>query len=57
MTKINNRSVRELRRTQAEKRQSAYNSLSVDQKIERAKERPGESYRELVRLYKLKLAG
>lgn len=55
MPKINNTGVRNLRREQAEKRQNVYDALSLDQKIDRAKERPGESSRELVRLYKLKL--
>lgn len=56
MPKVNNSSVRKLRREQAQERQGRYDALTLDQKIERAKERPGESAKELVRLYKLKLA-
>ena len=56
MPKVNNSSVRKLRREQAQERQGRYDALTLDQKIERAKERPGESSKELVRLYKLKLA-
>jgi len=56
MRKVNNSSVRKLRREQAEERQGRYNALTLDEKIEQAKSRPGESSRELVRLYKLKLA-
>lgn len=56
MPKTNNRQVRELRKEQAEKRQNVYDALTLDQKIERAQSRTGESSRELVKLYKLKLA-
>lgn len=50
MTSINNSGVRELRRTQAETRQAQYDALTNEQKIERAKDRRGDSKRELTRL-------
>lgn len=53
---MNNKKIREARKEQAEKRQAQYDALTLDQKIERAKNRVGESSKELVKLYKLKLA-
>lgn len=40
----------EVKRTEAQARQEAYDSLSVDQRIKRAKSRRGNSRKELARL-------
>lgn len=50
MPKINNRGVRELRRTQAEERQNKYSALTIEQKLEKISSRPGESKRERTRI-------
>jgi len=41
---------REQRREDAEVRQAEYDKLTNEQKVERAKSRPGDSKRELIRL-------
>jgi len=46
--KINAR--RDARRADADARQAAYNKLTVQQRIDRATARRGESYREITRL-------
>jgi hypothetical protein len=56
MPKINSTAVRNLRREQAEERQRKYDALSIDEKLELAKSRRGESTREITRLLKRKLA-
>lgn len=50
MPKNNSKAVRELRRKQAEERQSKYSALSIQDKIVRASDRPGKSDREITRL-------
>jgi len=41
---------KELRQKEAKERQDEYNALTVEQRIDRAISRPGESKRELARL-------
>lgn len=50
MPKINDKITRKNRREAAEKRQATYDALSIQQKIVRASERRGESYKEITRL-------
>ncbi len=50
MTKRNDKFTREARREEAAKRQAAYDKLSLEEKLNLADERPGESARERARL-------
>lgn len=50
MTKRNDKHTREARREDAAKRQAAHDKLTVEQKIAKAAQRPGESSREITRL-------
>lgn len=52
MPKRNDSHTREGRRLDAVKRQSSYDALSTDQKIEQARSRSGGSVREISRLVK-----
>ena len=47
---------RKMKREEAEARQAEYDKLSIDQKIKRAKSRPGESKKEIARLMAKKTA-
>ena len=50
MPKINNLSVRNLRRTQAEERQAKYDAMTPIDKLERIKTRRGASAKEQARI-------
>lgn len=50
MTNRNDKFTREARRADAEKRQAAYDKLSLEEKLSLADQRPGKSARERARL-------
>lgn len=50
MSKINNKSVKELRRTRAEEWHAKYNALDDRAKLDLVAKRPGESKRETARI-------